>query len=101
MYGGLRGDDLYGFGGADKLRGNRASDCLSGGPDTDELCDTDLDNFNQPDDSDTLWGGGAVDRLDAKDGDSYDTLNGGQGTLERCEYDPSSFFGPGDVVSAC
>jgi Ca2+-binding RTX toxin-like protein len=76
MSGAWRGDDLYGFAGRDNLQGDRASDCLSGGPDADLLWDGDPWNA-QPDDSDTLWGGGERDSLDAKDGDGFDSLNGG------------------------
>jgi Ca2+-binding RTX toxin-like protein len=94
MHGGPRGDDLYGFGGTDDLYGGTASDCLSGGPEHDFLYDADPNNL-EPDDKDTLWGGGASDFLNAKDGDSYDSLNGGEGISEPCIYDP------GDVVNAC
>jgi hypothetical protein len=91
MVGGLRGDDLYGFGGTDRMWGNRASDCLSGGPNTDYLYDDDPNNV-EPDDKDTLWGGADSDLLNAKDGDSFDSLNTGEGTAAWCYYDP------GDVV---
>jgi len=87
-----QGDDLYGFGGADFLRGDRASDCLSGGPDPDGLNDSgpvpepDPNNPVEPDDVDTLWGGGSVDTLNAKDGDALDTLRGG-GDFNSCTSD--------------
>ena len=44
MQGDERGDDMYGLGGADTLRGGRASDCLAGGPGRDTLDDADPDN---------------------------------------------------------
>jgi hypothetical protein len=76
------------------VRGNNASDRLSGGANTDYLYDADLNNV-EPHDSDILWGGGARDSLNARDGDAFDSLNGGEGLSEPCNYDP------GDVVRAC
>jgi Ca2+-binding RTX toxin-like protein len=102
MQGDLLGDDLYGFGGRDFLRGNRASDCLSGGPDPDNLNDSgpvpepEPDHpWFQPDDIDTLWGGGGLDTLNAKDGDALDSLNGG-GDVNTCIYDQGD-----EVFSRC
>jgi Ca2+-binding RTX toxin-like protein len=86
MQGDERGDDLYGFGGNDSLRGGRASDCLSGGPDRDSLEDADRDN-SQPDDIDTLWGGGSPDTLNALDGDFLDSLDGGSSIADTCTFD--------------
>ena len=101
MQGDDRGDDLYGLGGADSLRGGRASDCLSGGPDRDSLNDADPGN-RQPDDIDTLWGGGSPDTLDALDGDFLDSLDGGSSIADTCKFDLVVFFPPiRDTAISC
>jgi Ca2+-binding RTX toxin-like protein len=86
MVGWLRGDDLYGLGGTDRLTGSRASDCLSGGPNSDNLYDGDPTNL-EPDDIDVFWGGGSADTLNAFDGDSYDSLDGGSSIADKCTAD--------------
>jgi Ca2+-binding RTX toxin-like protein len=83
MEGGDRGDDLYGLGGNDTLTGDRASDCLAGGPGHDVLDDDDSP-ISMPDDIDTLLGGLGPDTLLAKDGDTLDLLNAGIGIGDQC-----------------
>lgn len=96
LEGGLRADNLYGLGGGDTLVGNRASVCLSGGPEGDRLFDDDL-NEVEPDDSDTLWGGWHIDRLNAKDGDTRDSLrgesDGNPHGNDVCTSDPGDIVG--------
>jgi Ca2+-binding RTX toxin-like protein len=94
LQGDERGDDLYGLGGDDSLTGGRASDCLSGGPGRDSLDDADPNN-SQPDDIDTLWGGGSPDTLNALDGDWRDSLDGGSSIADTCKFD---YF---DVAISC
>jgi Ca2+-binding RTX toxin-like protein len=69
--------------------GNGFGDEIFGRKGPDRIFATSFTN-----DTDVLWGGRGNDRLDARDGDGRDTLNGGPG-LDRCWGDP------GDEFSQC
>ncbi len=95
VYGGTGGDQLHGANGTDSVFGqggdDRTSSCspngwcgkLYGGAGNDTVDGAagmdQLDDSQAGSDTDTLTGGDFADELNSKDGDSLDTVNGGNG----------------------
>ncbi|MEO1656317.1 MAG: cadherin domain-containing protein [Pseudomonadota bacterium] len=111
IYGGDRGNDLYGEGGDDHLYGGRTADWLFGGDGNDVLDAVESDSGNYLDGgagndqligrggSDWLDGGAGVDTLDGGDGDDYLTGGAGNGDDVRGgRGDDTYVFNLGDGV---
>jgi Ca2+-binding RTX toxin-like protein len=74
---GAKNDTVYGRGAGDRIEGGDDDDTLYGNKAQDTVTDRFPLGINN--DTDTLYGGKGDDTLNANDGDSKDTVNGGVG----------------------